>query len=323
MIPQFNSIILDVVVVVLLLSVIALGAFKGIKHIAINFALFIGSLALSLTSLTNVIKSTITSLLASKINFGAGVADEVKVGMALLYNLIAALLLAILFYVILRLLKAIICFVIKRKKLKLNQLPSTPNKISRITGALFSLVFNGAFVIVLLSIFALPLVGGNKTMDSGYVAKHVEKADDAILDAIMDENLLEEKLLVKLVRGDVLVKVSDEDARAIVKISELVGGGKLIPEKIEEPQVNLDYLHAVLLFINNQALDENGVEVDGFEKAVELTRDAVAKAINQMNSLHGEQEPIEAKNTLAISNLVKKLGLKESAETFETIFVMK
>ena len=47
------------------------------------------------------------------------------------------------------------------------------------------------------------------------------------------------------------------------------------------------------------------------------------KAINQMNSLHGEQEPIEAKNTLAISNLVKKLGLKESAETFETIFVMK
>ena len=40
MIPQFNSIILDVAVIVVLLAVIALGAFKGIKHVSINFVLF-------------------------------------------------------------------------------------------------------------------------------------------------------------------------------------------------------------------------------------------------------------------------------------------
>lgn len=323
MIPQFNSIILDVAVIVILLAVIALGAFKGIKHVSINFVLFAGSLALAFTSLTNVVKAPILALLSDKIKLGAGVGDEAKLGAYFLYPLMAALILAILVYVVLRLLKCLIVMIAKRKMIKANKLPPTPGKKSRIFGALFSLVFNGALVVVLLSILNTPLVGLDKTMESSKVATHVANLDDMIIEAVCDEELLDEKVLIKLLRADVLVAVSEEDAKAMEDIAELIAKGGIVPEKLDEPQQILDDMHAVLLFITNHALDENGVERDGFEKAVELSRDLVAKAVNKMNALNAGQPAIEAENTLAVANLIRKLGLEEAVITFEAVFVIK
>ena len=323
MIPQFNSIVLDVVVVVLMLTIIAIGAFKGIKHIAINFGLLLVSFALSLSSLTNVVKKPIVDLLSSNIVFGAGVGDETKLATALLYNLLAALILAILLYVVLRLIKFIIVMIMKRQKAKRNELMSSPGKVSRITGALFSLVFNGVLFVLLLSIFAMPLVGGNKTLESGYVAKHVEKLDDLVIESLTDEgDLIKEKVIIKLLHGDVLFKVGLEDASAMKMILELVENGKLVPEDLNEPQKQIDYLHSVLTFLKSHALDENGLEVDGFEKMVEISRNIISKSINQMNTLHGSAAPIEAKNTLAVANLLKDVGLKETVAIFESIFVI-
>ena len=323
MIPQFNSIILDVAVIVILLAVIALGAFKGIKHVSINFVLFMGSLALALTSLTNIVKEPILAILSEKIKLGAGVGDEAKLGAYFLYPLMASLILAVLVYVVLRLLKCLIVMIARRKMVKANKLPPSPGKKSRIFGALFSLVFNGALVVILLSILNTPLVGLDKTMETSKVATHVASLDDLVIELVSDDELLDEKVLIKLVRGDVLVAVSDQDAQAIADISELIAKGGLIPEKLDEPQKAVDALHSVLLFVTNHALDDEGVERDGFEKAVELTRDLVAKSVNKMNTLNAGQAAIEAEDTLAVSNLIRKLGLAEAAATFEAVFVIK
>lgn len=324
MIPQFNSIILDVVVVVLLLTIIAIGAFKGIKHIAINFGLFLVSLALSLTPLTNIIKNTIINLFFHKIELGAGVGDEIKIGVSMSYRLIAALILTLLLYVILRLIKLIIVMMYKRRKLKSNQLISPPRRVSRVTGAIFSFFFNGIMFIFLLSLFALPMVGGNKTLNSSYIAKHIERSDDFIIELVTDDtDLVKEKILVKVLNADILLKVNQQDAEAMKNIYELVESGKFMPEDLSEPQKQVDYLYSVLMYVEKFALDENGLEIDGFEKFVERTRDAVEKSVNQINTLHGKQSPIDAKNTLAVANLIKKIGLEKTAIIFESIFVMK
>lgn len=323
MLPQFNALVLDVIVIVLLLSLIALGVFKGIKHIAINFVLLIGSIALSFTSVTNVLKVQIVQLLSSNIKLGIGVGDEVKLGIYVAYTFIAALILTILFYVILRLLKYLIVVLIKRNMLKNNKLPKITTKLSRIFGGIFSLVFNGALFIVMLCLFTTPLIGGNKTSDSSYVTKHIVKLDDLLLDAISEDELLQEKIMVKLVKGDLIENVDDETAKSFKGLSELVNSNKLTPENLDNPQEIVNSLHDVLYIVVNHGLDENKVEIDGFEKVVELTRNMANASVNAINGLHTSEEKLVANNTLATYNLLVELGLQESADIFERVFQLQ
>lgn len=326
MIPLFNAIILDVAVVAIVLLIIFFGALKGIKHTLINFVLLAGSIALSFTSFLNVVKAPIMNLLSDKIVLGAGVANEIKLGMHMTYNFLASFVLTLLFYLIFRLVKVLICMMIKRRNLKANKLPVRVNKVSRFLGGVFGLIFNGALVVIFLSIFATPLVGGDKTLENSYVSKYVEDLDDMIVKLIVDEkeaDVFETKILVNLLKGNLYSKVSVESVEDLQDISKLVESGKFIPTNLENVNEVLDHMYHILNFVNTHALDEKGLEVDGFEKAVALTRDMVSNSINEFNSLKGEGPLIEAEKTLAIQNQLKKLGLTEAATTFENVFVIK
>lgn len=323
MLPQFNPIVLDVIVVVALLFLLVLGAFKGIKHVLINFALLAGSIALSFSPVTTVIKVYIIELLQGFIEFGAGASNELKLGVTVSYMFMASMILTLVLYILLRLFKSLIEMVIKRKQLKANKLPRMPRAPSRILGGLFSLILNGSLVLVLLSVFTNPLVGGNKTSDITYVTKEIDKLDDKVISLISDNELIDEHIILRLVRGDFFVATTDEDAKTFASVATLVNDKALMPSDLSNIQENLDGLRNLLSFVVTHGLDEDGLERDGFEKTVELTRNLVTNIVNQMNTLNESEDPINATGTLAISNLLNKLGLSDCVKIFQETFVIQ
>ena len=82
-------------------------------------------------------------------------------------------------------------------------------------------------------------------------------------------------------------------------------------------------MHDVLFLIDTYALEESGVEADGFEQVVALVRDMMNKSVNKMNELNNTGAAIDAEKTLAISKMLTKLGLKESVIIFESTFVIR
>lgn len=315
MLPVFNGLILDVAVIVILLMIIAIGSFKGILHTAINFLLLSLSVFLSFMSFTNLLKRPIIQLISSIIELGV-ITPEHKLGAYMLYPLIASLILTILFYVIFRLIKCLIVRLIeKKKKSKL------PDVYSRISGAIFSLIFNGIFALACLSVFATNLVGGTKTIESSYVAKHIDKLDNILLKTIKDENLHDE-LIVKVINSNLTMKVSEADLKTFKTITGAINEDKIIPTDLNSVQTNIDNLVALLTYMEKNGINSKGVEIDGYELCVEQTREIATKSINAFASLKTSKDLILANNTLALQNLLKKFNLEESAKTLENIFII-
>ena len=327
MIPLFNAIILDVAVVAILLIVIVIGAVKGILHTFINFVLLAGAFALGFAPFMGIVKTPIIDLLSSKIELGVGVANELKLGIYLLYPFIASLAVSLLIYVLLRLIKLLVFVLIKRNLIKDNKLPSRVGKASRVTGAFAGLILYGVVIIAALTVFATPLVGGEKTLKEGYVAKYIEQGDDYLVKLIADEKdyvKIENQVIVKLIMGDFYYKVSAESAEDIVVLGEAIEKKAFAVENLDNIKNKIKYMHHFLRFVTDNALDEEGLEVDGFAQVVEMTRSMVSESVNKMNELHkGQSVPIDAGDiTLSVSQLITKLGLPEISKTFSDVFVI-
>ena len=324
MLAELNPIVVDVVVSVLFLSLFAIGIFKGFKHAVLNFILLLGSIALSFSSLLNIVKDYLVDFLIDKISLGAGVADEIKLGLLFSYKFITSVALAIIIYVILRLFKYLIHLILKRKARKRNKLIKRPRPVSRIIGGTFSLIFNGAILVVLLSIFASPLVGGNETLKNGVVAKDIEKFDDELLGVFVDDpNLIENQMMVRFVKGDLFIKVENSQVSDYVAITSLLSEGKVIPENLNDPQLIVDTIRHLLSFTADNTLNDKD-EVIYLNEAVNLTKDLVTKAINEVKALHGDSEDLlVADGTLAVSNLLNRFKLDKVNETFKSIFELK
>ena len=323
MIPQFNAIILDIVVVLVLLTITAFGVLKGIKHASSNFLLLGGAFVISFSSITNFLKVAIIDILSEYVKLGAGVSDNVKLGIYLSYMFFASLLLMLLVYGILRLLKYFIALAIRKRAIKNNKLPSRPSTVSRVFGGIVNFLFAGVVMILGLSVLKNPIFGLDKTMENGYIAKYVAQADDLVLDNLVKDELFEEKVILKLVKGDLFYNVDDEGAKALQGASKLFEEGNLIPNDLNNVQAVLNSIYDVLFLVDTYALDDAGMEIDGFEQAVALVRDMANKSINKINELNTSEHPLDADKTLAISKLLTKLGLKESAIIFENIFVIR
>lgn len=319
MIPVFNSIVLDVIVVVLLLTIVAIGAFKGVLHTSINFGLFVGSLLLGFTSVTDFIKIQIVKLIDKWIVLGAGVGNEVKLGIYFLYNAIASLVLTIIFYIILRLIKYLILMSIKGKKSTRRIYKVTA--VSRLGGAAFSLLFSGLLFVFCLSLFNTSFIGGKKVIENSYVTKYIVVVDDPVLDLLKKPDI-EDIVIFQLVKGDLFAKVTTDDISHIQKLAKIVGEKKEDVSNVEDVELAVDSLYHLLSFVSQHALNEDGSVVEVYGKAVELTKNVSTDIVNQINAVWDAEEKLEAKNTLAVSNLLKEVVSLEIAGKFEQIFVL-
>ena len=319
MLMELNSIYFDVAVIVILLAIIAIGALKGVMHTSINLLMLVGSIALAFSPLLDVVKTPLINLLVEKVSLGAGSAQEAKLGLLLAYRMLVSVGLAVAMYIVLRLIKGIVIHVIKRRAKKSNRLLKSPHTLSRVSGALVSLLFNGVVVVALLSIFASPMIGGNKTLEKSAVAKHVEKTDDLVVGLFVDDvELLENKVLVKLVKGNLFAKVSNETGKDMIAVANLVNEGKLIPTDLNNPQEKVDSLEHVLALVK-------AIEPEEFKDATEIMKDLVAKAVNAMKTIHDESGSglIEVKGGMAVHKLLVEFDLQTSADAFAEIFTME
>lgn len=324
MVPQFNSIILDAVVLVLLFATILYGALKGFKHTIINFILFAGSVFLAFTSYVNIIKVYIVDFLSTNIQFSAAMSEEIKLGISMFYTFFASLALAIVFYLILRFFKLLFVLIAKKRREKKGRPPKFPGKISRFLGSVFSLGLNGAVVIILLIFFANPLVGGDVTIQHSRISDAIELNATKAIHAMTGDPLGEEKVMIKAMKGDfLLVDVDDQDAQSLQAIAGFVSHKNLKNIDMQDTQKTLDSLYALLHFMDKYALADSGTEIVGFQHFVKYSRNMISETVNLLNASKPVGELMEGNKTLTICNLLKKVGLTEAATTFEQMFVMQ
>ena len=324
MIPQFNSIIVDVVLVVLFLSVLLYGALKGLKHTLINFILFAGSIVLAFTSVVSPLKMYVIDFISAMVNFSAATAAEVKLGVSMCYTFIASVVLALAFYIVLRFLKFIVCVIVKKYRVKKGKEIKYPRKGSRFFGAIFSLALNGSIVLIMLLLFANPLVGGDKTILHSRLTDIVELNTTKVIKAISGDDLIEEKIIIKSLKGDFFLEnVKDEDAKMFATVANVINEKDLKNFNLGEVQSTVDSLYSLLYLMEKYAIDEKGVELSGFQHFVKYGRKLISETVNLINTNKPEGKLMEAENTFIVSSLLRKVGLSETAETFEEMFEMK
>ena len=325
MLPIFNAIILDVVVVLLLILTIVAGVLKGIKHTLVNFSLLLGAIALSFTSFLNVVKLPLIDLFDEFMVLGAGSSKEARLALSFLYSFLASLTLTILFYLVFRLLKTLIVGLSHKKSRENNELIVEIKPVSRVFGGIFSCILYGIVIVVSLTIFNNPLVGGNKTMENSYVARYIDMGDEVVVDLINKEfaNKYENILIIGMIRGDLYSKISEDDLNDIDVIVELVDEGKIVIDNLNNVDNSLKYMRHLMNFVMNNFIDEEGKVLEEFEASVQESRDLVTAGVNQINSLHKAEHRLEADKTLAFVNMLRKFGLVDVALTFENIFVIK
>ena len=319
MIPQFNFIILDIIVVLVLILFAVFGSLKGIKQVLIDLVLFIGSALLSFSSLTNFIKLPIINLAFSTMPLGAGANDTTKLALSISYFFIASLIFMLLIYLLAITIKYIIRFFIKRNALKNNKLIKYRSVLERVFGGVVNFIISGSFAIILLSVVNTPLFGLNKTTNESLITKYVIQFDDIIF---YQDELYEAKLCAKLLKGDVFVKVDEQDAQVMNKVLSTLEKESILVKDVKDLQEGLDSIYNILLFVEMNCLDENGNVLDGYKQAVEITKNLVTKSINHMNDLRENQDRIDGmKNIQAIHNLLRKFNLNDIDEIFTSMFV--
>lgn len=325
MLPQFNAIVLDVVMVVALLSLIAIGVFKGVKHTLINIGLLVVSLVLGFMPFTNVIKVYIAELLGKMINIGNNVSysAEAKIAMSSLYMFMAALIFSLLLYVIARLVKLLIVR-LYRKKNGIGRIDLTV--LSRVFGGVASFFIHGFLVILLLSVADNPLVGMDKTLDNSFVSKYVTRVDDIIIDACGGNSQnVEANITILAMKGNVLAKVNDQDVANFIGMADALGKQTIAPDSMDLNKVmqtvnNMEY---ILLVQESLFADENGDALGGYEDMMALTKDAFNKAISQMASMHGDAEKIQGvDNAFNVANKLEKLYGAVLADKFSALFIL-
>lgn len=325
MLPQFNAIVLDVIMVVALLSLIAIGVFKGVKHTLINIGLLIVSLVLGFMPFTNVVKVYIAQLLAKIINIGNNVSysAEGKIAMSSLYMFMAALILSLLVYVIARLVKLIIIRVY-RKKNGIGRVDLTV--LSRVFGGVASFFIHGFLVILLLSVADNPLVGMDKTLDNSFVTKYVTRVDDIIIDACGGNSQnVEANITILALKGNVLAKVNENDIAHFIGMADALGKQTLAPKSMdmEEVQRVVDNMEHILLLQESLFAGDKGVPLGGYEEMMSLTKDALNKAISQMSSMHGGAEKIAGiDNAFSVASKLEKLYGVTLADKFSEMFIL-
>lgn len=316
MIPVFNGLILDVIVIVSLLTIISIGAFKGILHTFIDSMLLALAIFLSFAPFMGVIRAPIVQSLSSLIDVGA-VSPELKLGTYMVYPFLASLILTILFYAVFKLIKLVIVKLIERKKVS-----KLPDVISRISAATLSLLVNGIAFIALLTMFSTSFMGGNKTIENSSVAKHVEKVDESILEVVFGDKI-EEKMIIKAINTDLFMKVSEEDISDFEVISKSIEEENLIPKDLSNPGKIMENLYKLLSYMEVRGLDASGIERDGYELDIEQTREIANKSISAFSSLRENGNLLEAENTLAVKNLLLKFKLEDTAVLLEETFIIK
>lgn len=206
-INNVHPIILDTVVVSVFVLMIFFGVIKGIKKTSIDLGLFLASLFLGFTSLTNSLKAVIAKNFLNISGWTpAGSDNAYKLAASFFVTVLASLVIFLLFYVLFHVIELLIKIILKKKA---GDQPKEPkSKVGRVFAGLISLVYQGAVFVVLMICMNNNFVGMNGAFGKTTVTKFIVENSTNLISKI-DEDA-EEKLVLKLLKGDMLYSPEEE-----------------------------------------------------------------------------------------------------------------
>lgn len=275
---DLHPMVLDVVFVCLIVLIITFGALKSFKSTIIDFLILSIALFLGFSPYTNDIKKIIAvNLLDLGKIAPAGSANSYVLGISLSTMFFAALLVFVSVYLLLHVIKWLIKFIVKKSTK--GKVDAKKTIVGRIFGGLISFIYQSFILIVVIFCMNNNLVGLKGTIENskivGLVVANVEE-----LVNIKDDKLCD-KIVVKIFKGDMTSKVSDElvvnfrNAAARVEelfvdkeYTEIIGDAALKNEQaIVMVKERIYDLNLVAVILNE--FDEFGVSKEYFSKTAE------------------------------------------------------
>ena len=323
MIPQFNFVVLDVIVVAVLIALLAIGVLKGAKHTFINISLLALSIGVGFISYTDFIKMPIVDFLAKTIDINKQISftTEMKLGLTLLYVFMASLILTLAIYLLLRLIKLVIILIIRKR----GKSRSKKSVASRVFGGLLNLIVYGVLLIVTLSMADNSLVGLDRTIENSYVTKYVSRADNMLFKALKkDGKEIENIITIIAIKGDLLAEeATDKNAKKLMDAFDAIGDSSLIPSELtlDNAQEVVNNFYYILSFEKEMLLDSKGKPLPGYEEFMAISNDAITRAVSSIASNYsGGFKLANIENTNSVYMSLESIIGIEVAEKFSSVF---
>ena len=214
---RINPILLDVVVIVLLVLTAFFGAIKGIKKTGVDFSIVIISLFLGFCPWTKSVKDVLSkAFFAVDKILPAGSSELLKFAYSLVNPVFSALIFSLLIYVLLHVILVLID-IISRRKRKDDNIPSK-SVVSRVFGGIVSLLYGGAFMIVVITALDNNVAGMSNMVSESKVTKSIVRKTGELISDKNDK--LVNKVVLKIYSGDFMAEIDDETVDSFVYLNE-------------------------------------------------------------------------------------------------------
>jgi len=215
-IKDIHPIIIDTLVISLFVLVIFFGVIKGIKKTAIDFALFSVALFLGFCPFTNDVKIILVkNVIKIEEWLPAGSGVEYKMAATMFTGLVASLAMFFIFFVIFHLIEVLINILINNKR---KETPGKKSKVGRVFGGILAFIYQGFVLVVIMMCFNNNIIGMKEPINDTAVTKFIVKSSSKILNKI--DNDASTKIVIKVLKGDVLYKAESETIRAFKEVDE-------------------------------------------------------------------------------------------------------
>lgn len=310
-----NPIILDTIVVSVFVLIIFFGVVRGIKNVLFDFFILLFSIFLGFTSYTKSIKDVVARILNISEFAPVGSKAAYKVAVSLFEGLVSSVCVFLVFYLLAHLIKLIVGTIIRKGK-KEDIKPKS--KWGRVFGGFLSLVYQGAFLIIVMLILNNNFTGMNETFKKSTIADFLVDSSEKLLIKIDDK--AKEKLTIKVIKGDLLYVVDND----------VVDSYEYIENKVDFLLLDQEYVSILddekltneeaEMYIKNAILDLNKLIffVESMDNYGNCKKEFIVLSEDWLNAMHRVlstkgMDPIEMNINECVSirlNLIK-MGLTE------------
>ncbi len=211
---NIHPLILDVALISVFILIIFFGALKGIKNALIDFLIFTAAFLLSFSPLMNSVKEIfVRELLNVDKIVPAGSNSVYKLGISFFVNVFSAFIMFVFLYIVFLAIQSLIKLILKRP-------PKPKRKVERVFGAIFSLIYQGSFLLLLLVLMNNKLVGLNNAFDKSSVTNFMADTTQGLL--TKSNKSLDKKITLKFLKGDLFSKVSEDGVESFKYLEEKV-----------------------------------------------------------------------------------------------------
>ena len=182
----------------------------------------------------------------------AGSTSAYKLGISFFVNAFSAFILFAFLYIVLQAIRSLFKLILKR-----TTKPKT--KVGRVFGAFFSLLYQGTFLLFLIVAMDNKLVGLNYAFDKSTVTNFIADKTQKMLSSVNKD--LDDKLTLKVLKGDMFYKISKDGLESF----------NYVEEKVNDAFMNKDYID----LLDDKNIDNDEIAIYMKERVLDLEKLAI------------------------------------------------